>query len=297
VGYGGIETALAGEVGLGLLGILMVLKIVATSATLGSGGVFALSLFIGAMMGTAFGETANSVFPGVTAYAGAYRMVDMADVFAASARAPFTAIIMLFEMTGDYAIILPVMTAVVISTTVARGFNQENIYTIRLLRQGIDIHREEVADVMRTITVGETMTRDLPTVPPSMSIQELLEQLNRSGHHGFPVTDAEGCLCGVVTLQDVERAPLKEEGLPTVGDITTEAAVAAFPDQSLYEVLMATAIEDYARIPVVDRQNRRRLLGVLRRHDIIRAYRKGLPKSPTGAEGASPHHGVATAIL
>jgi CIC family chloride channel protein len=279
VGYGGIETALAGEVGLGLLGILMVLKIVATSATLGSGGsggVFAPSLFIGAMMGTAFGEAVNSVFPGITAPAGAYGMVGMAAVFAAAARAPVTSIIMLFEMTGDYAIILPVMTAVVISTTVARGFNQENIYTIRLLRQGIDIHREEVADVMRTITVGETMTRDFPTVPPSMSVQELLEQLNRSGHHGFPVTDAEGCLCGVVTLQDVERAPLKEEGAPTVGDIATEAAVVAFPDQSLYEVLMATAIEDYGRIPVVDRQNRQRLLGVLRRHDIIRAYRKRL---------------------
>jgi CIC family chloride channel protein len=279
VGYGGIEKALTGQMGLGLLALLMVLKIVATSATLGSGGsggVFAPSLFMGAMLGTAFGSVVHNAFPTITAPAGAYGVVGMAAVFAAAARAPFTAIIILFELTGDYAIILPVMTAVVISTTLARGMNRESIYTIRLLRQGIDIHREEVADVMRTITVGETMTRDFPTVPPTMSVHELMELLNRTGHHGFPVTDGQGRLCGVVTLKDVERAPPRESGEATVDDIATKSPVVAYTDQSLYEVLMGTAVEDYGRIPVVDRQNRERLLGVLRRHDIIRAYRKTL---------------------
>jgi CIC family chloride channel protein len=276
VGYRGIEKALSGQLALGALLLLSLLKVLATSVTIGSGGsggIFAPSLFIGAMLGTALGDIFHGLFPSITAPAGAYGIVGMAAVFAGAARAPFTAMLILFEMTGDYAIILPLMTAVVVSTLLARSLSRETIYTLKLRRRGIDIQREEPADVMRTITVGEVMTRSFPTVPATMRVEELYELLHSTGHHGFPVLDEEGRLVGIITLSDVERSLKKGSADLKVGDIATKSPFVAYPDQSLYEVLGATE-EDYGRIPVVSRDDRRHLVGVLRRYDIIRAYRE-----------------------
>jgi CIC family chloride channel protein len=278
VGYGGIEKALSGQIVLGTLLVLSLLKIVATSVTIGSGGsggIFAPSLFIGAMLGSALGNVFHALFPAITGPAGAYGVAGMAAVFAGAARAPATAILILFEMTGNYTIILPLMTAVVVSTVLSRAIKRETIYTLKLLRRGIDIQREDISDVMRTITVEETMTQNFPTVPSTMRVDELLASLRKTGHHGFPVLDKEGYLAGIVTLTDVERSLQREETSLTVDDIATKSPFVAYPDQSLHEVLGATE-EDYGRIPVVSRDDRRRLVGVLRRYDIIRAYRKKL---------------------
>ncbi len=282
VGYGGVERALLGDVALSTLLILGALKLIATSVTIGSGGsggIFAPCLFLGAMFGGAFGETAHRIFPTITAPSGAYAVVGMAAVFAGAARAPITAIIILFEMTRDYNIILPLMLAVVISTIVARGFNPETIYTTKVRKSGIDLHRHEDVDVMRSITVAEAMTRDFPTVSPKMPITELMTKLTRSGHHGFPVVDEDGHLCGCVTLADVESAVISESDELRVEDIATKSLIVAYPDQSLYEALIKLGAKDVGRIPVVDRNDTTRLLGILRRHDIIRAYRKKLGKS------------------
>jgi len=282
VGYGGVERALLGDIALSTLLIMGVLKLIATSVTIGSGGsggVFAPSLFLGAMFGGAFGGMAHRIFPTITAPSGAYAMVGMAAVFAGAARAPITSIIILFEMTRDYNIILPLMLAVVISTIVARGFNPETIYTTKVRRTGIDLRRYEDVDVMRSITVAEAMTRDFPTVSPKMPVNELLSKASRTGHHGFPVVDEDGCLCGVVTLADVESATTSESGELRVEDIATKSPIVAYPDQSLYEALLKLGAKDVGRIPVVDRNDTTKLLGVLRRHDIIRAYRKRLEES------------------
>lgn len=278
VGYGGIQTALSGQLALGVLLSLCVLKIMATSLTIGSGGsggIFAPCLFIGAVLGTAFGSVFNYLFPSITAPAGAYGIVGMAAVFAGAARAPFSAMLIIFEMTGDYAIVLPLMTAVVISTLLGHRLKRETIYTLKLARRGIDVDREEVADVMRTITVQDAMTRDFPTVPSTMSVEDLLERFRKTGHHGFPVLDAGGSFVGIVTMADVERHLDTSQDRPTVGDIATRSPFVAYPEQSLDRVLGASE-DDYGRIPVVSRQDGRHLLGVLRRHDIIRAYRKKL---------------------
>jgi CIC family chloride channel protein len=278
VGYEGITKALSGELVLGVLLLLCLLKIVATSLTLGSGGsggIFAPSLFIGAMLGTAVGSAFGNFFPSITAPAGAYGVVGMAAVFAGAARAPFSAILIIFEMTQDYAIMLPLMTAVVISTVLSRALKRETIYTLKLLRRGVDVEQEEMSDVMRTITVKEAMTRDFPTVPTTMRIDQLLSQFRKTGHHGFPVVDKEGRLAGIVTQTDVERHLGAGTGKnqQTVGDIATKSPFVVYPDQTLGRVLGATE-EEYGRIPVVSRDDARHLLGVLRRHDIIRAYRR-----------------------
>ncbi len=282
VGYGGVERALHGDIALSTLLILGALKLIATSVTIGSGGsggIFAPCLFLGAMFGGAFGEMAHRIFPTITAPSGAYAVVGMAAVFAGAARAPITAIIILFEMTRDYSIILPLMLAVVISTVVSRAFNPETIYTTKVRREGIDLRRYEDVDVMRSITVAEAMTRDFPTVLGKMPVTELMTKLARSGHHGFPVVDEDARLCGVVTLADVESATTSESGELRVEDIAMKSPIVAYPDQSLYEALLKLGAKDVGRIPVVDRNDTTKLLGVLRRHDIIRAYRKKLEGS------------------
>jgi CIC family chloride channel protein len=199
----------------------------------------------------------------------------MGAFFAVVVRGPITAIIILFEITRDYALILPLMTAVVISTIIARHFTPESIYTLRLLRRGINISHLEKTSPMRTVTVGEVMTRNFPTVLSTMPVSELMAKLRKSKHHGFPVVDEGGNLRGVITLSDVEAAMSK--GNPeylTVSDICSKSVITAYPDQYIHDVLVKFGAQDVGRIPVVDRSNPKLLIGVLRRHDILHAYTK-----------------------
>ena len=155
-------------------------------------------------------------------------------------------------------------------------------------RKALEIHREEagdmIGDIMKTIKVGDIMARDFPTVPSTMSAEEVSVRLHNTGHHGFPVMDEKGRLFGVVTLTDLENSLRSGDADIPVGKIATRTLLVAHPDQSLYEVLQAT-VEDYGRIPVVDRQDRGRLVGVLRRHDIIRAYRAKLAQTRKAGNG------------
>jgi CIC family chloride channel protein len=168
------------------------------------------------------------------------------------------------------------MSAIIVSTLVARSFSHESIYTLKLVRRGLDVHRREQADVMRNIKVGEVMTHDFPTVPLTMPVHQLVDELHQSEHHGFPVVDKDGLLCGIVTLQDVETKMTKRNPNLVVEDIATKSPIVAYPEQSIHDALAQFGGRSVGRIPVVDRNNPRRLLGVLRRHDVIRAYTKAL---------------------
>jgi CIC family chloride channel protein len=292
VGYGdvfwvstmSVNQALLGEIALQSLVILLLLKIVATSLTLGSGGsggIFAPSLFIGAMLGGALGTVAHQYFPTLTATSGAYALVGMAAVFAGATRAPITAIIMLFEMTRDYNIILPLMIAVVISTVISRGLNRETIYTLKLVRRGVDIHQLGQSSPLREVTVEEAMTPDFPTVLQTMPVSELVTKLQRTGHHGFPVVDEDGDFVGVVTLTDVEAAMSKENFSDLiVDDIASKSVVIAYPDEHIHDVFVKLGTREVGRVPVVKRSNPKRLLGVLQRHDVLTAYAKAIRRRP-----------------
>jgi CIC family chloride channel protein len=281
---GAVDQALAGQIGLATLLTILVLKMLATSLTLGgggSGGIFAPSLFIGAMLGGAFGFGVHHFFPEITASSGAYALVGMGAFFAVVVRGPITSIIILFEITRDYALILPLMTSVVIGTIVARRFTSESIYTLRLLRRGIDSRWLYQVSPLREVTVERAMTRDFPTVPPTMPVRDLVTKLRRSGHHGFPVVNRKGEFVGVVTLADVKAAKVK--GGPsslTVGDIASRSVVVAYPDEYIQDVFLKLGSRDVGRIPVVDRNNPKRLLGVLRRHDVVVAYGRAIRRKP-----------------
>ncbi len=284
-GFGAIEAVLTGNLGqvawpaVRVLFLLFLFKMAATTFTLGSGnsgGIFAPSLFMGAMLGGAFGEAVHTLWPNLTAPAGAYAIVGMAALFAGAARAPLTAVLILFELTGDYRIILPLMFAVVVSTVFARRLAQESIYTEKLVRRGILWRAGRDLNVMEMVRVGEAMTQDLSVVPEHMTISQLVQELDRTKHHGFPVVDGNGLLVGIVTLQDVRRG--LEQGKRTVREIYTPDPLVLFPDQTLNDAMRLFGLRGVGRIPVVDRANPRRLLGVLRRADVVEAYNVGLAR-------------------
>ncbi len=282
VGYDAMEWALLGQGTVLLLLALVVIKIVATSLTIGSGGsggVFAPSLFIGAMLGGAFGHAANTLFPALTITPGAYALVGMAAVFAGAARAPITSILILFEMTDDYRIILPLMLATVISTILAEHLSRESIYTLKLLRRGVRLEQGRDIDVMQGVLVGEAMTTQVDTVSADMPLEDLRLAFAETHHHGFPVLDEHGELLGIVTLQDLARAAERGELQGRmVRDIATRSVLTVYPDEPMWVALKRLGTRDVGRLPVVDRRYPRRLLGLIRRSDIVRAYRVGISR-------------------
>ncbi|MDD5094733.1 MAG: chloride channel protein [Dehalococcoidia bacterium] len=297
LGAGPIDGILMGQAGAIVVLALLALKVLATSVTLGSGGsggVFAPSLFMGAAVGSACGSLFQEIFPSVTGPVGAYALVGMAAFFAVVVQGPITAIIMLFELTRGYEMILPVMAAVVIAVIVARAFSRESIYTIRLKRKGIDLRALEERDVMRTTRVSDVMVRDFHSVPPEMPVTQLLKQMEEEGELGFPVINEDNHLVGIVSLSDV-HAITRQEGTDvtvlTVADIaTTRTLIVASPDQTLHEVLLQLGAKEVGRIPVVDRKDPSRCLGIIRRHDIVRAYIHEVSRSSHPQPHPQPHH-------
>jgi len=286
VGYDVIESALANQLTLQVALILLVLKMLATSLTLGSGGsggVFAPGLFMGAMFGVAFELAVKTIFPGLVAPAGAYALVGMAALFAATAHAPLTAILILFELTGDYQIMLPLMLTVVIATLVAQTLLKgESIYSLKLTRRGVRLQRGRDVDVLQGVLVDEVMTRDLHTVTKDLNLKELTDVLNRTRRHGLAVLDREGKLWGIVTVTDLERAINSGSPLSTttVEKIATpnENLWITYPDENIGEALNKMSRHGFGRLPVVSREDPGHLVGLIQRRDVIEAYKLGLTK-------------------
>jgi CIC family chloride channel protein len=280
-GFPIIEGALLGQLSFLLLFLLIFLKPLATAFTLGSGnsgGVFAPALFTGAALGGAFGRAVEALLPGATAGPGAFATVGMAAVFAGAARAPFTAILIVFEMTDDYGLILPLMAGVIFSMLVAERLHRESIYTLKLARRGIRLQSGRDVDVMQAVRVDEVMVRQPVTVPVDMPLSLLAGEFLRTGRQGFPVVNRDGSLYGIVSVSDYRRAVANGKRLPeelTVGQIASRDLVIAYPEETVDAVLRRMAPRDLSRLPVVDRENPRLLAGVIRRNDIVRAHEIG----------------------
>ncbi|MER5674123.1 chloride channel protein [Pseudonocardia alni] len=216
VGYPVLEAAIGGRYVVGFLLLLVVGKILASSLTIGiggSGGVFAPSLFVGGTAGTAFGYAAAALFPALDLHPGAFGLVGMAAVFAGAAHAPITAVLIVFELTGDYALILPLMAAVVLATGLSNLVSRDNIYTLKLLRRGIDLaadtptdealRRVVVAQVMRPAD-GTTPDPELPALDPDGSVHDVLGVLAAHRGAALPVREGpDGPLLGTLTEHDL----------------------------------------------------------------------------------------------
>jgi CIC family chloride channel protein len=278
-GYAPIEAVLANQSTLIAVLALLFLKLLVSSLTLGSGGsggVFAPALFSGAMIGAAFALVIDKLFPGLPAPMGAYALVGMGAVFAASAHAPITAVLILFELTGDYRIILPLMLTVGVATILAqRILKGESIYTLKLTRRGIRLQRGRDVDILHGVTVGEIMSHQPDTVQASATMNELADIFSHTHHHGLPVLDGHNKLWGIVTITDLDTSV--REGRPrntTVGEIGTTwpHLTVAYPDESLATALTRMAPRGLGRMPVVSRHDPYELLGIIRRQDIVTAY-------------------------
>jgi len=214
-GYETISLTLYGNMAVGLLVLLIFFKMIATSLTLGSGnsgGIFAPALFMGAVAGGAFGVLMNYLFPGVTATPGAYALVGMAGMLAAATHAPITALLIIFEMTSDYRIILPLMVTVVFSALVAGRIFPYSIYTMKLARKGIDIKGGRDINVLRSHQVWEIMDRDFETIPASMPLARVFQTIENSSESYFIVVDGANRMKGVLSFQDI-RSLLSQHSL------------------------------------------------------------------------------------
>jgi CIC family chloride channel protein len=281
LGHRTMEALLLLQMPFALIVALIPAKIIATSFTLGSGGsggLFAPSLYIGGVVGGAFGYVIHYLFPSFTAFYGAYALVGMSATFGAAAQAPITSIVILFEMTNDYRIILPLMTSTIIAVLTYRAMSLESMYTLNLKQAGIDYHAALEGDLMAAIRVRDAMTRHVVAVGQGASIQELLRLIAKTGHEWFPVLDGSQRLLAVVTYRDVVKAV--DEGLleERVLDYATHEVVLAFSDESLREVLIRFSRDDLGRLPVVDPSDPKRLVGVISRLDVIRAYHRAVAR-------------------
>lgn len=263
--------------------ILMLLalgKAVATSLTIssgGSGGAFMPSLFMGAAVGAGFARLADGFWTGSTELqSGAFAVVGMAAMFSVVGRAPLTAILIVFEVTGarDYGLILPLMLAATLGTFLGERFMKDSVYTLALKRKGIRLTRTGEVDILDTVSVGSVMAPVPFVAAPDQSIMETERMLTSHRSHGVPVVD-RGELVGIVTVTDISRHADHPEGV-TVGQVMTPRPATVDPDTPVSRALERMAALGVGRLPVVSPDDPRRLVGIFRREEAVHAYHEAL---------------------
>ncbi|MBN1588753.1 MAG: chloride channel protein [Pirellulales bacterium] len=278
-GYGWIQQALDGKLSLELMAMLVVAKILATSFTIssgGSGGVFAPSLFIGAMLGGAYGLLCNKLFPGLVPEPQAFVLVGMGGFFAGVAKVPLTALIMVSEMSGSYTLLVPLMVVSMIN--------------VAILSQRWTLYEEQVSslidspahlgdfvvDVLAGIQVSEVYqsSRPLTTVREEMPLPNVLQLVAQSNDSYFPVVDSENELVGIFSLHDIRSALIGNGAgsLIVAADLASSAVTTVTPEDNLHTALRLFTQKQIAELPVVNPENPRRVIGMLRRDEVIAAY-------------------------
>jgi CIC family chloride channel protein len=276
VGYGYVGDALNGNMAFKMMMLLVVLKLVAVTTSYASGnagGIFGPSLFIGAMLGGTVGTVAHHWFPAYTATPGAYALVGMGAVFAGVVRTPMTSVLMIFEMTQDYAVIVPLMIANLVSLFIASQLQHEPIYEGLAMQDGIHLPSAEsrqrygqrqVIKVMQTETASESL-------PAEMTVREALERVRSSKFRTSLVTDQRGVI-GVINLATLEQE-LTEGADKKLGELTDPMV---FPhvhaDQALDLALERMGANQIEILPVVNRADVHKLEGIVTLRDVLEAY-------------------------
>ncbi len=274
-GLGGVST-----IAVSVLAILCIGKIIATSLTIaagGSGGAFMPSLFIGATLGAGYAEFISRFWTATIIRPGAFAVVGMATVFAAVARAPLTAIIIVFEITGarDYGLILPLMLSATFATFVADKVHPESVYTMPLARRGIKLRPSGEVDLLDTVKVGDVATMPPVVATPGMSLEEVSQLMSQHRYHGLPVVDARHGLVGIITVTDVGRfgGPVPDK---SVAEAMTPSPVTVGPLTPVSQALVRMAVLGVGRLPVVADGDSGELVGFFRREDAVGAYHQAL---------------------
>ena len=254
---------------------IMALKIIATSISIGSGGsggIFTPSLFIGAAIGAGLGLVLNSY--GIVGHPGAFALVGMAAFVASTTRATLTAIVLLFEMTATYEIILPLMLSCVVADAVCYVLSEHSFYTSKLAKRGINVDLGAGQDLMRMIKVKEAMSSNVMTIKPNEPLEVALQIIEDTGHMGLPVVNEEEELYGIITWSDIHEAVVKHERHLTVQDYCTTDLITVTPEDTLTEALDSLGYKEISHLPVVRKENDRKIIGIITKGDLIKAYNK-----------------------
>jgi CIC family chloride channel protein len=253
---------------------LKILTNALTRAGGGSGGTFMPSLFVGACLGAAVALVVAPAWGFSELEPGAFAVVGMAATFAAIARAPLTAILIVFEITGDYGLVLPLMLATALATLLADRLHHENVYTLPLKRRGIHLLRREDIDLLDTVTVGDVMKWPGTLIAPSMTTATVDEVLDRERHHGLPVV-ADGRLVGIITVSDVARSGGPSPEI-TAAEAMTADPITVVPSMPVSAALARMAALGFGRLPVVADDDPSHFVGMFRRESVVRAYHHAL---------------------
>ncbi len=284
VGYDSINSALHGDmiwyVALGLV----FLKIFATSLTLGSGGsggIFAPSLFMGAMLGYFFGAMANQFFPDITAGPGAYALVAMGGLVAGTTRAPITAIIIVFELTYDYEIILPLMITSIVSLIVSSYLSRESIYTLKLLLRGISIKEGTETNVMESIYVKDVFNKNFTPIKVTDNFSKVVNTVLSGKGVEFPVVNKDNSIVGIISMNNLKELLFEKDSLNHLliaGDLANTDFKVLTPEDNCKTALEMMQLYDFEGIPIVPAFNSKKVIGMLWRKDIQDAYQKEIDR-------------------
>jgi CIC family chloride channel protein len=280
VGYGAINNALMNKMSLALMGALIFGKILATSVSLGSGstgGILAPSLFVGVMTGGTFGWLAGELLPGFSAVSG-YALVGMGALLAGTTHAPVTAILLIFELSGSYHIILPLLMACILSTITASLLKRGSIYSLKLLRRGVEISHGREQTILKSITVRDVMIDDVKSVLESTPMVKVVDLFKKFNLSCLSVVNHQGELVGMISFHDIAGAASEEEMsyLLIARDMADTEVDTVVPTDTLDTVLEKMEAEKVGQLPVVAEDGSGKLMGLVVERDVINAYESEL---------------------
>jgi len=285
VGYEGINACLQNQLGIWMALALVFAKVISTSLTLGSGGsggIFAPSLFLGAMTGSLVGSFFHSVFPGSISRPGAFALVGMGAVVAAATHAPITAIIIIFELTNDYKIILPLMLSCIIASFMTVGVHKDSIYTLKLRRRGIIFREGREVNILKSLPVKDFLSYDYQLFIYTERVGKIIDQAIGSKHHSFQIVNEENNYIGFFSLNQLKNL-LQEKDILDSFVIAQDLAVSdiyLLYEDDLEQAMKIFGQTDVAEIAVI--QNGR-FVGVVKRKDVIEAYNHEIIKREAAA--------------
>lgn len=280
VGYGTISDILNDRLTLAVLAVVLVAKGGALLVSLGSGtsgGLLAPMFTMGAALGGLYAAGINHFVPSAHLSAGAFALVAMAAVFGAAARAPFTFIIFAFELTRDYDAVLPLMIVVVVAHSIAMVLMENSIMTEKLARRGLRVHQEYEVDVFQQVAVARAMDPEPAIVSADTSIGEIAQRIaahepSLIKHQALLVVDSKGELAGILTRGDLVRGFERDpSGAMSAGAAGSESPHVGFADETLSDALARMLQHHCGRLPIVDRENPRKIVGYLGRAAVLEA--------------------------
>ncbi len=277
VGYGYVGEALNGRMALNLMIVLVVLKLITVTTSYSSGnagGIFGPALFIGAMLGGSVGTVAHRLLPGYTATSGAYALVGMGAVFAGIVRAPMTSVVMIFEMTQDYAVIVPLMIANLVSLFLASRLQREPIYEALAVQDGIHLPSSEARQRQGLRRVARIMRPSGETLASETAVGEALRQVGFGESKSWLVVDRRGVI-GVVNRMTLERETAADSARPLVKIVSGHSFPHVHRDQGLDRALERMGASSVDILPVVSRADVHQLEGIVTLRDVLDAYGVG----------------------